>query len=85
MPKEAFSDPQCAGSHARARARTHTHTCTHVRTRTHARTHAKVVDDNVTRHVMPELENEDWDVMILHYLGLDHAGHLGSLNDMPKA
>ncbi len=20
---------------------------------------------------------QDWDVMILHYLGLDHAGHLG--------
>ena len=37
----------------------------------------QVVDDNVTRHVMPELENNDWDVMILHYLGLDHAGHLG--------
>ena len=37
----------------------------------------KVVDDNVTRHVMPELDNNDWDVMILHYLGLDHAGHLG--------
>jgi ethanolaminephosphotransferase len=37
----------------------------------------QVVDDNVTRHVMPELENQDWDVMILHYLGLDHAGHLG--------
>jgi len=37
----------------------------------------KVVDDNVTRHVMPELDNHDWDMMILHYLGLDHAGHLG--------
>ena len=37
----------------------------------------KVVDDNVTRHVMPELDNDDWDLMILHYLGLDHAGHLG--------
>ena len=37
----------------------------------------KIVDDNVTRHVMPELDNNDWDLMILHYLGLDHAGHLG--------
>ena len=37
----------------------------------------KMVDDNVTRHVKPELDNNDWDVMILHYLGLDHAGHLG--------
>jgi ethanolaminephosphotransferase len=33
------------------------------------------VDQNVTRHVEPELNNEDWDVMILHYLGVDHVGH----------
>uniref|UniRef100_A0A1B6DRI5 GPI ethanolamine phosphate transferase 2 C-terminal domain-containing protein n=1 Tax=Clastoptera arizonana TaxID=38151 RepID=A0A1B6DRI5_9HEMI len=34
------------------------------------------VDDNVTREVKKELLNSDWDVMILHYLGLDHIGHL---------
>ena len=34
------------------------------------------VDNNVTRHLDKELEEEDWDVMILHYLGLDHIGHL---------
>ncbi|XP_077982034.1 GPI ethanolamine phosphate transferase 2, catalytic subunit-like [Glandiceps talaboti] len=34
------------------------------------------VDNNVTRHVEPELRQSDWDVMILHYLGLDHIGHL---------
>ncbi|XP_013405157.1 GPI ethanolamine phosphate transferase 2 [Lingula anatina] len=34
------------------------------------------VDDNVTRHLPDELERTDWDVMILHYLGLDHIGHL---------
>ncbi|XP_035699343.1 GPI ethanolamine phosphate transferase 2-like [Branchiostoma floridae] len=34
------------------------------------------VDNNVTRHVAPELSRTDWDVMILHYLGLDHIGHL---------
>ncbi|XP_066297887.1 GPI ethanolamine phosphate transferase 2-like [Branchiostoma lanceolatum] len=34
------------------------------------------VDENVTRHVVPELSRPDWDVMILHYLGLDHIGHL---------
>ncbi|KAI9594925.1 hypothetical protein BDF19DRAFT_422974 [Syncephalis fuscata] len=33
------------------------------------------VDTNVTRHVEPELAKSDWDVMILHYLGLDHIGH----------
>jgi predicted AlkP superfamily pyrophosphatase or phosphodiesterase len=34
------------------------------------------VDENVTRHLDEELERDDWDVMILHYLGLDHIGHL---------
>ncbi len=34
------------------------------------------VDDNVTRHVDAELAAPDWDVLILHYLGLDHIGHL---------
>ena len=34
------------------------------------------VDDNVTRHLESEMTKSDWDVMILHYLGLDHIGHL---------
>ncbi|KAG6975985.1 hypothetical protein JG688_00001828 [Phytophthora aleatoria] len=41
------------------------------------------VDNNVTRHLSEELDpamqNEksgDWDVLVLHYLGLDHVGHL---------
>jgi ethanolaminephosphotransferase len=41
------------------------------------------VDDNVTRHLTHELdptmrdkESRDWDVLLLHYLGLDHVGHL---------
>ncbi len=34
------------------------------------------VDDNVTRHLEEELSRSDWDVTILHYLGLDHIGHL---------
>ena len=33
------------------------------------------VDNNVTRHLNSELASPDWDVMILHYLGLDHIGH----------
>ncbi|KAL9640491.1 MAG: hypothetical protein Q9164_000241 [Protoblastenia rupestris] len=33
------------------------------------------VDDNVTRHVPWELEQDDWTGMIIHYLGLDHIGH----------
>ena len=34
------------------------------------------VDTNVSRHLDQELEVQDWDVMILHYLGLDHIGHI---------
>ncbi|CAM8891104.1 unnamed protein product [Rhodiola kirilowii] len=38
------------------------------------------VDFNVSRHLGEELCKEDWDVMILHYLGLDHIGHIGGRN-----
>ncbi|XP_045330856.1 GPI ethanolamine phosphate transferase 2 isoform X2 [Leopardus geoffroyi] len=34
------------------------------------------VDDNVTRHLDKVLKRGDWDVLILHYLGLDHIGHI---------
>ena len=34
------------------------------------------VDLNVTRHLKEELAKNDWDIMILHYLGLDHIGHI---------
>ncbi|KAI5701832.1 hypothetical protein M8J75_013846 [Diaphorina citri] len=35
------------------------------------------VDNNVTRNVLLELKHPgSWDVMILHYLGLDHIGHM---------
>ncbi|XP_011699289.1 PREDICTED: GPI ethanolamine phosphate transferase 2 isoform X2 [Wasmannia auropunctata] len=34
------------------------------------------VDNNVTRHLQDELNSYDWSVMILHYLGLDHIGHV---------
>ena len=30
----------------------------------------------MTRHLDTELSSSDWDVMFLHYLGLDHIGHL---------
>ncbi|XP_077213618.1 alkaline-phosphatase-like family protein isoform X2 [Tasmannia lanceolata] len=35
------------------------------------------VDQNVTRHLDVELTSNDWDLLILHYLGLDHVGHIG--------
>ncbi|XP_073541015.1 GPI ethanolamine phosphate transferase 2 isoform X2 [Phyllobates terribilis] len=34
------------------------------------------VDDNVTRHLDDVLKRNDWEMLILHYLGLDHIGHL---------
>ncbi|KAL9473876.1 hypothetical protein ACSS6W_008256 [Trichoderma asperelloides] len=33
------------------------------------------VDNNVTRHINDELQKDDWSLMVLHYLGLDHIGH----------
>ncbi|XP_014210578.1 GPI ethanolamine phosphate transferase 2-like [Copidosoma floridanum] len=43
------------------------------------------VDFNVTRNIAIELYEKDWSVMILHYLGLDHIGHLvESYNPMIK-
>ncbi|KAI9810956.1 MAG: major facilitator super transporter protein [Pycnora praestabilis] len=45
------------------------------------------VDNNVTRHIPNELLNNDWNTMIMHYLGLDHIGHKAgprSPNMIPK-
>ncbi|KAA8912852.1 alkaline-phosphatase-like protein [Sphaerosporella brunnea] len=33
------------------------------------------VDNNVTRHIDDELMRNDWNAMVMHYLGLDHIGH----------
>lgn len=33
------------------------------------------VDNNVTRHIPDELERDDWNGMVMHFLGLDHIGH----------
>ncbi|OXB53228.1 hypothetical protein ASZ78_000320, partial [Callipepla squamata] len=38
------------------------------------------VDYNVTRHLDRVLKREDWDLLILHYLGLDHIGHVSGPN-----
>ena len=34
------------------------------------------VDFNVSRHLSFELKQTDWNLMILHYLGLDHVGKI---------
>ncbi|OQS05884.1 GPI ethanolamine phosphate transferase [Thraustotheca clavata] len=33
------------------------------------------VDNGVLAHIYPELEQSDWDVLIAHFLGVDHVGH----------
>lgn len=33
------------------------------------------VDNNVTRHLETVLNEDTWDALVLHYLGLDHIGH----------
>lgn len=39
------------------------------------------VDSNVTYNVKEELKNlTEWDVMMLHYLGVDHIGHQYGFN-----
>ncbi|ORE08676.1 alkaline phosphatase-like protein [Rhizopus microsporus var. microsporus] len=38
------------------------------------------VDLNVSRHIQQDIAKERWDVLIMHYLGLDHIGHLGGPN-----
>ncbi|KAG6516808.1 hypothetical protein ZIOFF_027288 [Zingiber officinale] len=34
------------------------------------------VDNGVIEHLIPSLYKEDWDVLIAHFLGVDHAGHI---------
>jgi phosphatidylinositol glycan class O len=33
------------------------------------------VDDGIGKLLIPTIENESWDVLVAHYLGVDHAGH----------
>ncbi|ETP43821.1 hypothetical protein F442_09512 [Phytophthora nicotianae P10297] len=33
------------------------------------------VDRGVTKHLFPELQKPDWDLLIAHFLGVDHVGH----------
>ncbi|KAJ8771188.1 hypothetical protein K2173_025876 [Erythroxylum novogranatense] len=40
------------------------------------------VDQNVSRHLKHELSMDDWNLLILHYLGVDHVGHIGGRNSV---
>lgn len=33
-------------------------------------------DKNVTENIMVELKKRDWNMLISHFLGLDHIGHV---------
>lgn len=33
------------------------------------------VDTNVKAKLLPELKNNDWDIIFAHFLGVDHCGH----------
>ncbi|KAH0720084.1 hypothetical protein KY284_005114 [Solanum tuberosum] len=38
------------------------------------------VDNGCVEHLFPYLYQEDWDVLIAHFLGVDHAGHIFGVN-----
>ena len=33
------------------------------------------VDNGVWKHLLPQMKTSDWDVIVAHFLGVDHAGH----------
>jgi phosphatidylinositol glycan class O len=33
------------------------------------------VDNGILEHLIPEIQKNDWDVLIAHFLGVDHVGH----------
>ncbi|KAJ0980514.1 hypothetical protein J5N97_008769 [Dioscorea zingiberensis] len=41
------------------------------------------VDNGVIKHLFPSLYQDDWDVLIAHFLGVDHAGHIFGVDSMP--
>ncbi|XXH00895.1 hypothetical protein Hte_007246 [Hypoxylon texense] len=36
-----------------------------------------IVDQNITRHIPGELQNDDWKALVMHFPGLDHLAHQG--------
>jgi len=41
------------------------------------------VDNGVIEHLLPSLHKDDWDVLIAHFLGVDHAGHIFGVDSTP--
>lgn len=38
------------------------------------------VDNGCIEHIFPSLYKDDWDVLIAHFLGVDHAGHISGVD-----
>ena len=38
------------------------------------------VDYGVWKHLLPQMRTDDWDVIVAHFLGVDHAGHRYHVN-----
>ncbi|XP_008445107.2 uncharacterized protein LOC103488244 isoform X1 [Cucumis melo] len=41
------------------------------------------VDNGCIEHLLPSLYENDWDVLIAHFLGVDHAGHIFGVDSSP--
>ncbi|XP_042520572.1 GPI ethanolamine phosphate transferase 3 [Macadamia integrifolia] len=41
------------------------------------------VDNGCIEHLFPSLYRDDWDVLIAHFLGVDHAGHIFGVDSTP--
>lgn len=41
------------------------------------------VDNGCIDHLFPSLYQDDWDVLIAHFLGVDHAGHIFGVDSTP--
>ncbi|GMY19308.1 GPI ethanolamine phosphate transferase 2 [Fagus crenata] len=41
------------------------------------------VDNGCIDHLLPTLYQDDWDVLIAHFLGVDHAGHIFGVDSGP--
>ncbi|CAE6105878.1 unnamed protein product [Arabidopsis arenosa] len=41
------------------------------------------VDNGCIEHLFPTLYKDDWDVLIAHFLGVDHAGHIYGVDSSP--
>jgi predicted AlkP superfamily pyrophosphatase or phosphodiesterase len=41
------------------------------------------VDNGCIEHLFPTLFKDDWDVLIAHFLGVDHAGHIFGVDSSP--